>query len=66
LVIEAIQNTVSGVIACLSVIKGTSAVVVLSHLPPAPGHAGAGGARRLAMSDRISWNIWRGTATSAI
>jgi hypothetical protein len=32
----------------------------------APGHAGAGGARRFAMSDRISWNICRRTATSAI
>jgi hypothetical protein len=29
-------------------------------------HAGAGGARSRAISDRISWNICRGTATSAI
>ena len=31
-----------------------------------PGHAGAGGARRRAISDRILANICRGTATSAI
>src|SRR5713101_9795423 len=31
-----------------------------------PGHAGAGGARSRAISDKISWNICRGTATSAI
>jgi ABC transporter substrate binding protein len=40
-----------------------------SHLTRSPdhaGHAGAGGARSRAMSDRISWNICRGTATSAI
>ncbi len=30
------------------------------------GHTGAGGARSRAISDRISWNICRGTATSAI
>jgi hypothetical protein len=38
----------------------------LSYLTRSPGHAGAGGARSRAISDRISWNICRGTATSAI
>jgi hypothetical protein len=38
----------------------------LSHLTPGAPHAGAGGARSLAISDRISWNISRDTATSAI
>src|SRR5216683_6704317 len=33
---------------------------------PIPGHAGAGGARSRAISDRISANICHGTATSAI
>ena len=37
-----------------------------SHLTRSPVHAGAGGARNRAISDRISWNICRGTATSAI
>ena len=37
-----------------------------SHLTPGAPHAGAGGARSLAISDRISWNICRDTATSAI
>jgi len=32
---------------------------------PRGPHAGAGGARNRAISDRISWNICRGTATSA-
>jgi hypothetical protein len=32
--------------------------------PRAP-HAGAGGARNRAISDKISWNICRDTATSA-
>src|ERR1019366_7013642 len=36
-----------------------------SHLIPSSGHAGAGGARNWAISDRISLNICRGTATSA-
>jgi hypothetical protein len=36
------------------------------HLTRSPVHAGAGGARSRAMSIRISLNIWRGTATSAI
>jgi hypothetical protein len=42
----------------------------LSHrqLHPVRGapHAGAGGARSRAISNRMSWNICRGTATSAI
>jgi hypothetical protein len=38
----------------------------LSHLTSSPGHAGAGGARSWAINIRISWNICRGTATSAI
>jgi hypothetical protein len=38
----------------------------LSHLTPFPGHAGAGGARNWAISRKISLNICRGTATSAI
>jgi hypothetical protein len=33
--------------------------------PPSAGHAGAGRSRNWTMSDRISQNIWRGTATSA-
>ena len=37
-----------------------------SHLIPGALHAGAGGARNRAMSMRISLNICRGTATSAI
>jgi hypothetical protein len=37
----------------------------LSHVIRSPGHAGAGGARRRAISDRMSWNICRDTATSA-
>jgi len=37
----------------------------LSHLVTSSGHAGAGGARNRAISDRISANICRGTATSA-
>jgi hypothetical protein len=38
----------------------------LSHLTSSPGHVGAGGARSWAINIRISWNICRGTATSAI
>jgi hypothetical protein len=38
----------------------------LSHLTSSPRHAGAGGARSWAINIRISWNICRGTATSAI
>ena len=38
----------------------------LSHLTQSPGHAGAGGDRSRAMSERISANICRDTATSAI
>jgi len=38
----------------------------VAHPTPRAPHAGAGGARRRAISDRISWNIWRDTATSAI
>jgi hypothetical protein len=37
----------------------------LSHLVASSGHAGAGGARNRAISDRISANICRGTVTSA-
>jgi hypothetical protein len=37
----------------------------LSYLTRSPGHAGAGGARSRAISDRMSANICRGTATSA-
>jgi hypothetical protein len=33
---------------------------------PCAAHAGAGGARNRAISDRMSANIWRGTAISAI
>jgi hypothetical protein len=33
---------------------------------PCAAHAGADGARSRAMSNRISWNICRGTATSAV
>src|SRR5260370_31798177 len=38
----------------------------LPHLIPKGPHVGAGGARIRAISDRISWNICRDTATSAI
>jgi hypothetical protein len=38
----------------------------LSRLTPFSGHAGAGGARKRAIKDRISANICRGAATSAI
>ena len=38
----------------------------LSSFDPCAAHAGAGGARSRAISDRISANICRGTATSAI
>jgi len=37
-----------------------------SHLTPGIHHAGAGGDRNRAINERISWNICRGTATSAI
>jgi hypothetical protein len=37
----------------------------LPHLLLLASHAGAGGARSRAISDRISANIRRGTATSA-
>ena len=37
----------------------------LSHLLPLPRHTAAGGARSRAISDRISANSRRGTATSA-
>src|SRR5271155_6026330 len=37
----------------------------LSHLTSSAGHAGAGGVRNRAISDRISANICRDTATSA-
>jgi len=38
----------------------------LSHLTRSAGHAGAGGARNWAISRKMSLNICRGTATSAI
>jgi hypothetical protein len=38
----------------------------LPHLLPLSPHASAGGARNLAISDRMSANICRDTATSAI
>jgi hypothetical protein len=38
----------------------------LSHLIPSTPHAGAGDARSRAISRRMSWNICRSTATSAI
>ena len=38
---------------------------LLSRLLPLVSHAGAGGARSRAISDRIAANICRGTATSA-
>jgi hypothetical protein len=37
----------------------------LSHVCPSAPHAGAGGARSRTISDRISANICRGTATAA-
>src|SRR5215212_8888743 len=45
--------------------QGISRPSPLPHLLPFPPHAGAGSARSRAISDRISANIWRGTATSA-
>jgi hypothetical protein len=44
-------------------LRHTSAVVV--GLTRSPGHAGAGGARSWAISNRISWNICRGTGRVA-
>ena len=38
----------------------------LSHLTSSPGHAGAGGARSWAIYIGVSWNLCRGTVTSAI
>jgi hypothetical protein len=53
--------------AALPTSTRTSAVVRrLSRVIPGAAHAGAGGARNRAISIRISWNICRGTATSAI
>jgi hypothetical protein len=51
---------------CVAFIKAHLCCRRLSHLTRSPGHAGAGGGRSRAISDRISWNICRGTATSAI
>ena len=44
----------------------TSAVATCRILLPPAAHAGAGGARSRAISDRMSANICRDTATSAI
>jgi hypothetical protein len=38
----------------------------ITHLPSPAGHAGGGGVRNRAISDRICPSIWRGTATSTI
>ena len=46
--------------------RRTPPAVVGFHFGSQSPHAGAGGARSRAISDRISWNICRGTATSAI
>jgi hypothetical protein len=51
---------------CFAFIKAHLCRRRLSHQTPSHGHAGAGGARSWAISDRISWNMCRGTATSAI
>jgi len=51
---------------CFASIKADLCRRGLPHLTRSPGHAGVGGARSRAISDRISWNICRGTATSAI
>jgi hypothetical protein len=51
---------------CFAFIKAHLCRRRLSHRTPSPGHAGAGGARLWAVSDRIFWNMCRGTATSAI
>jgi len=50
---------------CVAFIKAHLCCRRLSLLTRSPGHAGAGGGRSRAISDRISWNICR-TATSAI
>ena len=46
--------------------QGTPRPSPLPHLLPLPPHAGAGGARSRAISDRMSANSRRGTAISAI
>src|SRR6266700_2752077 len=51
---------------CVAFIKAHLCCRRLPHLSRFPDHAGAGGARNRAISDRISWNIRRGTATSDI
>src|SRR6516162_7185924 len=51
--------------AALLVPKHTSPLIALVHLASAR-HAGVGGARSRAISDRMSANICRDTATSAI
>ena len=51
---------------CFVLIKAYLCRRRLSHLTASPGHAGAGGARSRAISIRISWNLCRGTVTSAI
>ena len=47
-------------------IKGALQPSLPLAFDPGPSHAGAGGTRNRAMSERISWNIFRGAATSAI
>jgi hypothetical protein len=51
---------------CFVLIKAYLCRRRLSHLTSSPGQAGLGGARSWAINIRISWNICRGTATSAI
>ena len=51
---------------CFALIKAHLCRRRLPHLTRSPVHAGASGARSRAMRCRISWNICRGTATSAI
>jgi hypothetical protein len=51
---------------CFAFTKACLCCHRLSHLTRSPVHSGAGGARSRAISDRMSANICRGTATSAI
>ena len=51
---------------CFAILKPHLCRRCLSHLTSSPGHAVAGGARNRAIIARISGNICRGTATSAI
>src|SRR4051794_38048096 len=73
--IQSVAGCAGGQIVGLAAAKGWSAShglhqdtprpSPLPHLLPLPPYAGAGGARRRAISDRMSAHSRRGTATSA-